>query len=114
MKACLLVGAGGCIGAVCRYLIGMIPVRASFPVITLIINLAGAVLIGVIAGAALENPCFPKEMVLFLKTGVCGGFTTFSTFSLETLTLIEQNKIVTASAYAVVSVILCIIGVWIG
>ena len=58
------------------------PAKGAFPLLTLLTNLAGAFVIGVIAGLAAKRN-LPQNAVLFLKTGLCGGFTTFSTFSLE-------------------------------
>ena len=85
MVKCLLVGVGGGIGAILRYLIGLIPVGAqnNFPIKTLLINVIGAFVIGLISVLAEKYQVSPL-LVLTLKTGVCGGFTTFSTFALET------------------------------
>ena len=69
------------------------------------------------AFAAQGLPGFPAELdnaVLFLKTGVCGGFTTFSAFSLETLNLLESGKFATGAAYACGSVVVCLVGVALG
>lgn len=113
MQGALAVALGGALGAVGRYGISLLPVRSSFPVLTLATNLLGALLIGFIVGMA-ENDGMSGKAVLFWKTGVCGGFTTFSTFSLEALTLLEKGKTGCGILYAVLSVILCIIGVWCG
>lgn len=109
----LLVGLGGALGAMLRYAISLLPYRGSFPVLTLLTNLLGAVLIGLITGIAVKKG-IPKNGLLFLKTGVCGGFTTFSTFSLEACTLLKAGSIGLAILYAALSVILCISGVWVG
>lgn len=114
MQACLLVGAGGALGAVCRYLFGSIPLPGPFPIATLLINLFGAVLIGFVTGLAVRQPDVPAGLILFLKTGVCGGFTTFSTFSLETVTLFEQRRPALGVLYACISVLFCILGVLFG
>ena len=60
-------------GAICRYLIGRIPVHLDFPVLTLLTNMAGAVLIGVVTGLALRGPGLSDAALLFWKTGVCAG-----------------------------------------
>ena len=91
MEKLLLVGAGGAIGAVLRYLISLIPFRGDWPAATLLTNVLGALVIGVVVGLTLGERGPSEGAVLFLKTGVCGGFTTFSTFSLETLTLLERG-----------------------
>ena len=108
----LFVGLGGAVGAVFRYLISLIPYKSDFPMLTLITNLLGALLIGFISGIAEKK--LSEGAVLFLKTGVCGGFTTFSTFSLEAYKLFESNHIALAVVYAVLSVVLCILGVFAG
>ena len=107
------VGAGGAVGAVLRYLISLRPVRYMFPVVTLCINCTGAFAIGVIAG--LSSVFRPGSLLtLFCKTGMCGGFTTFSTFSLETLSLIEDGHYIFSALYIMLSVFGCVAGVWIG
>lgn len=114
MKNCLFVGIGGCIGAIFRYLLSNITIRSDFPVITLITNFIGAIVIGSVVSIVAKYPGIDNSIVLFFKTGLCGGFTTFSTFSLETLVLIEKNKILTASSYAIISLVVCLLGVYIG
>ena len=108
MLNCLAVGIGGFIGAVARYLIGMIPLKHSggFPIHTLAINIVGAFFIGCIVSLAAKDGKLDPRMVLFLKAGVCGGFTTFSTFALETTDLIGSGKPGMAAVYAVLSMVL--------
>lgn len=107
---CLMVGIGGFIGAVCRYLIGLIPTDeiTTFPIKTLIINVVGAFIIGAIAAIALKNQNLSPKVVLLLKTGFCGGFTTFSTFALESYDLMNSGKWQMAFLYMVLSVVLSI------
>ena len=114
MVAVLCVGLGGFIGSVGRYLLGLVPVEGDFPLMTFAVNFAGAVLIGAVFEAATEGSGLPDNAVLFLKTGVCGGFTTFSAFSLETLALLERGKYATGALYACGSVLACLAGVVIG
>ena len=116
MLNALCVGAGGFIGAVLRYLIGLIPVKEGFifPVKTLIINVAGCFLIALITGIALKNSNLSPKMQLFLKTGICGGFTTFSTFALESVNLYNSGHIGLSILYVALSVILGISGVILG
>lgn len=104
-----MVALGGALGAVCRYGISRLPIEANFPIATFITNLIGAFVIGFIAGVSEKNNVSEK-MVLFLKTGFCGGFTTFSTFSLETVTLLNDGKYLTGGAYMALSLILCVAG----
>lgn len=114
MRSILFVGLGGAIGAIGRYLISLFSVKGDFPFLTLLTNLLGAILIGVVVGFADSRENMPKDLILFLKTGVCGGFTTFSTFSLESLLLLENGKHFLGSVYIVASVSLCILGVALG
>lgn len=110
MTGIICVGLGGGLGAVLRYGISLIPYKGTFPALTLATNVLGALMIGLIAGAAAGKNLSPN-LVLFLKTGVCGGFTTFSTFSLEAYTLIEKGHYGMAFTYMCASVILCLAGV---
>lgn len=113
MLNCLLVGLGGFIGAALRYLISMIPIKNpdSFPINTFIINIAGAFAIGCIAFAVSKNENIDPKLLLFLKVGICGGFTTFSTFSLETAELIKGGCVITALIYVLASVVLSVLAV---
>ena len=114
MMSFLYIALGGAIGAVGRYSISLIPVKTECPVLTLITNLIGAVLIGFIVGLADNRTDVSQNTTLFLKTGVCGGFTTFSTFSLEAYSLIEKKLYFAGISYILLSVILCIVGVFLG
>lgn len=109
----LMVALGGAVGAVLRYLLGLIPVKeiTPFPFITLSINVLGALLIGGIAAYSSKHSV-NDSLMLFLKIGLCGGFTTFSTFSLETAQLVKSGSIFTAVTYAVLSAVLCICAVF--
>lgn len=113
MFSLMLVGCGGALGAMLRYAIGLIPVRSTFPVLTLVINFLGAIAIGLIAEVASAQQLSQKS-TLFWKTGVCGGFTTFSTFSLEAMTLFQEKQWLLGSLYVVLSVIGCLCGVLLG
>ncbi len=107
MLNCLLVALGGGIGACLRYLIGLIPLKEpfTFPVKTLFINLLGCFVIGLIAALAVKNSSLSPKVVLFIKTGLCGGFTTFSTFALETETLIKTGHVGLALLYIALSLL---------
>ena len=107
----LFVGLGGALGAVGRYAVSMIPIKTEFPFLTLITNILGAVLIGFISGIVSAKQDVSQNTVLFWKTGVCGGFTTFSTFSLEAYGLFEKGSNILGLVYAVVSVVSCILGI---
>lgn len=109
----LMVGLGGAIGAMLRYAINCIPYKGTFPVLTLITNFTGAVLIGAIVGLASQKKVSDNTQ-LFLKTGICGGYTTFSTFSLETFQLFQGSQYLQGILYLILSVVGCLAGVWIG
>lgn len=109
----LSVAAGGAIGAVLRYLLGLIPLKADFPVITLIINFGGAFMIGFFTALAEKND-FVRSHRPFLTIGLCGGFSTFAAFSLETLKMLQDGRLVAAFGYAGLSVILCVVGAFVG
>lgn len=109
----LFVGLGGAAGAMLRYAISLIPYKGGFPLLTFFTNIFGAVLIGFIVGYASRRS-LNDNLMLFLKTGFCGGFTTFSTFSLEAYNLFVSGSKVLAVCYAFLSAVCCIVGVWLG
>lgn len=106
MINCFVVGVGGAAGAVLRYLIGLLPLSPEngFPLKTFLINIMGCLVIGIVAALAQKNSLSPR-LVLFLKVGICGGFTTFSSFALETQGLLEKSSNLTAALYVSLSVI---------
>jgi len=108
-----MIGIGGGIGAIFRYLISIVPLKVSFPVQTFVTNVLGAILIGVVVEIVAGKE-ISENWNLFLKVGICGGFTTFSTFSLETYNLIEKGNTGIALGYAILSVVLSVIGVFAG
>lgn len=110
----ILVGTGGFIGTTLRYLIGLIPYKQSidFPIKTLCINIIGSFLIGLIAAYTLKNHEFNQSLQLFLKVGVCGGFTTFSSFALETVQLADTGHVIYAVVYPCLSLALGILAVY--
>lgn len=113
MAEMIWVGFGGALGAVLRYGISLLPYRGTFPILTFVTNVLGALFIGFVAGMAVGRG-IPRNFVLFFKTGVCGGFTTFSTFSLEAYTLLEKGKVVEAFVYMGASMIFSLAGVLVG
>lgn len=116
MIECMVVGAGGFIGAVCRYLIGLIPLKegCAFPIKTFIINIAGSFIIGIIAALAVKSNSLNPRVILFLKVGICGGFTTFSSFALETGDLMKNGNTVIALLYAILSMAFGVAAVFAG
>ena len=106
MLDCLAVALGGAIGSVLRYLIGLIPLKeqALFPIKTFAINVLGCFVIGLIAALSLKSSNLNPRLVLFLKVGICGGFTTFSTFALESSNLLKNGHPGIAGLYMFLSI----------
>jgi CrcB protein len=112
MLDCIYVGAGGFIGSVCRYLLGRIPLKTGFPKMTLLINIMGAFILGFITAAASKDGRIDEHALLFLRVGLCGGFTTFSTFSLESANMIRSGAHFLAFIYVLLSTILCVAAIF--
>lgn len=110
LQSLLLVGLGGCLGAVGRYLIGGWVLRwagpQAMPWGTLLVNLSGCLIIGLLAGLATRIPALDGPLRLFLFTGLLGGFTTFSAFGLETVELLRRGDLASAVIYVLASVLL--------
>ncbi|HEY1720825.1 MAG TPA: fluoride efflux transporter CrcB [Magnetospirillaceae bacterium] len=107
----LAVAAGGAIGSVARYLVGITAGKLfgmAFPWGTLIINITGSFLIGLFVALFATKWDLPQVARIFLTVGICGGYTTFSTFSLDTWYLIERNQVMASAAYMIASVVLSV------
>ena len=107
MLNCIIVGLGGFTGAVCRYLVGLLPVKETtlFPIKTFGINVVGCIFIGLIVVLASKGGYIGPKAELFLKVGLCGGFTTFSTFALETSELMKNGHTGIAMLYVILSIV---------
>lgn len=114
MLNCLFVGIGGFVGSVLRYLVGLLPIETEngFPVKTLIINVIGAFLLGLITAMAARNKSLNPQVILMLRVGVCGGFTTFSTFAYESTELMRSGHMATGILYICASMILGVLAVF--
>tara|TARA_Y100000766_G_scaffold266478_1_gene260854 strand:- start:1681 stop:2055 length:375 start_codon:yes stop_codon:yes gene_type:complete len=108
-----LVAIGGAIGAVLRFGIGNIIESSEFPLSTILVNVSGSFILGMLAVMAINNG-YSEELMLFFGTGLLGAFTTMSTFSLETLTLVKNDNYPLALVYASISFILCILFAFVG
>ena len=121
MLAYLWVAIGGALGSMARYSLGNLILeksRSIFPWNTLFVNVTGSFIIGILGALTMpEGKMTPQSRVFatqLLITGVCGGYTTFSSFSLQTLNLIRDGEWFYAAGNILLSVILCMIAVWIG
>lgn len=117
MRQIFVVGCGGFLGAVCRYLLSQwisVLHKGTFPLATLLVNVLGCFLIGFLT--ALLSGFFPgrKNLSLFLTTGLLGGFTTFSTFGLETVSLMQDGNWMLAFVNVAVSLAFGLLGVCCG
>jgi len=116
MKILLFIGAGSFIGGVSRYLLSLaIQSRSlsAFPFGTMAVNLLGCLLIGFVFGIS-EKGHLNQEWRLFLATGILGGFTTFSAFSNETVSLLRDGQLLDASIYISLSVLLGVLATFAG
>ena len=118
MERWLLVGLGGALGTMCRYGLGGLLLRfrggSTFPFETLVINVLGCLVIGLLAGLSESRGVFTGTTRVFLFIGVLGGFTTFSTFGYETFQLLRDGQRFTALASTTLQVMLGISAVWAG
>ena len=116
-KILILVGCGGFIGSVARYWCQQVAIKhlpLSYPFGTFFVNILGSFLIGVIYGLSEKGGWLTPEWRIFLATGFCGGFTTFSTFSFESLTLMREGNYLNMGLYIALSVILGLAAVFLG
>jgi CrcB protein len=115
----LWVALGGALGSVARYWLNNVVIAATglaFPWGTLLINILGSFVIGFFGTLTVEIPRFsvPPEIRIFVIVGLCGGFTTFSSFSLQTVELARLGEWQRAGAYVAASVVLCLLVCWLG
>lgn len=117
MKTLLFIACGGALGAMMRYgtSLGVYSILGrGFPYGTLFVNVTGSLLMGFLSIVMLERFNVGPEWRAAILVGVLGSFTTFSAFSIETLNLFEQGDLVRAFANIVLSVVVCLIAVWLG
>jgi fluoride exporter len=117
MRLVLAVALGSAAGGVARFLLSAWieqRVASSFPYATLLVNISGSLLLGFLATWTYETAGVPAEVRGLLTAGFCSGYTTFSTFSLQTVALIEEGFLGRAAAYIALSVVLCVVGAYAG
>lgn len=114
MKNFLLVFLGGGLGSVLRFLISRFINPYEFPYATLIANVAACFLLGIIVGIADHKQLIGNNSRLFWSVGFCGGFSTFSTFSNESLSLLNSGNQIVSVIYIVLSISLCLMAVFTG
>jgi fluoride exporter len=116
--AVLMVGIGGALGSMARFGFAQLVGRfwnSSFPLAILLVNILGAVAMGITIGLLGRfAPAWQEEARLFLAVGVLGGFTTFSSFSLDTINLLERGEPAQAMLYVGLSVVVCLVGLYLG
>lgn len=116
MKQLLLVFVGGGVGSVLRFLLGKFlnNYQTGIPYGTLVTNILGSFLIGIILGMAAKNDALSSSQTLLLATGFCGGFTTFSTFAYENHVFLKSGDFISFGIYFIVSVVLGFSAVFLG
>ena len=116
VKELFIVGMGRFIGGAERYLVSYLTkaVSSGFPWATFSVNIIGCLLIGLLWGWSSRCTNVPQQLSLFLSVGICGGFTTFSTFSKESLALMQSGCYLQFALYVIGSVVLGILAVALG
>jgi CrcB protein len=117
VKTLLYIAIGGALGSVLRYLTTVVVSKYwshQFPMATFIANFLGCFLIGLFLGYLTKNQLNDSQLKWFLVTGFCGGYTTFSTFSMENMTLFQNNNTLLALGYIALSIFLGLFAVWLG
>ena len=121
MLAYLWIAAGGALGSMARYALnGAVSARLgeTFPLGTLVVNIAGSFVLGVLGALTIPEGRMSSEArafaTQFLMIGICGGFTTFSSFSLQTLNLLRDREWLYAGGNVMLSVVLCLLATWLG
>ena len=117
MKPLLIVGLGGGIGSIFRYLVQIYIGRSitlAFPLGTLLVNISGCLIIGLLYGFSAKYAAITVEWRLFLVTGLCGGYTTFSSFSYESISLFKQGNFTYFILYTSLSFVLGLLATVVG
>ena len=116
-RSILLVGIGGFVGSIARYLVAILfssQISSVFPFATLTVNVLGCFLIGILFAMSDRGNVLSPEWRILLTTGFCGGFTTFSTFSYESLRLMQDGEYLYLAAYVFISVFVGLTATYLG
>ena len=117
IKTILLVGIGGFVGSVARYFVSKLNLSIdiwSIPIGTLTVNIVGSYVIGLLAGISEKSVLITPDLRLLLMVGICGGFTTFSSFANENLMLMQNAQLFSLLMYSGLSIMLGFIAVYLG
>lgn len=117
MKVLLIVGSGGFLGSISRYLVSLLVqkhIDSSFPLGTMLVNIIGCFFIGIIYALSEQSEVLSPEWRTFLAVGFCGGFTTFSSFAYENFAMLSLQDFLFSSLYIGLSLILGLIAVYLG
>lgn len=118
MRTLLFIGGGSFLGGIARYLVkvgcGKLFPAATLPLGTIVANVAGCFLIGLFYGIASRHTTMSQDMLMFLTVGFCGGFTTFSTFMNENMSMIQGGELFNSLLYAVLSLVLGLAFLYLG
>ena len=117
IKSIMIVGLGGFIGTVARFIISrffQVNITSVFPWSTFIVNIVGCLLIGIIYGISEKGDFLSSDIRLFLTVGICGGFTTFSTFSNDSFLLIHEQEWFRFALYTSLSIFIGLMAVYVG
>jgi CrcB protein len=117
IKNILLIGMGGFVGSVARFYISKLNLQFNFlaiPVGTLVVNILGSFLIGFLTGISAKSAILSADLRLLLMVGICGGFTTFSTFTSENLMYMHNGQFFSIFLYTGLSILLGFLAVYFG
>ncbi len=117
MRILIIIGTGGFIGSISRYLLSQFMQRifeTTFPIGTLVVNILGSFFIGIIYGLSEKGGILSPEWRLFLAVGICGGFTTFSSFAYENLNMLGLQQYLFLTLYVGASLMLGLLAVYLG